>query len=76
MNTETNAPTLQGLRILARIIAREEIKKQLAEGDKSYGDVSLPETVPAKAMELAKGAKQTWRIMISGTLLAVWWIGE
>jgi len=57
MNTETNAPTLQGLSILARIIAREEIKRQLSEGDRSYGDVSLSETVPSKVMESVKGTR-------------------
>lgn len=44
-----------GLRILARIIAREEIERQLSEGDKSYSDVSLSETVPSKVMESVKG---------------------
>ena len=54
--TESLCETIRaGLRILARIIAREEIEKQLAEGDKSYGDVSLSEMVPSKVMESVKG---------------------
>lgn len=55
MRDRINSLTIQGLRILARIIAREEIERQLAEGDKSYGDVSLSETVPSKVMESVKG---------------------
>lgn len=58
-NSRSPQETIQaGLRILARIIARETVKERLAKMDSLNPDPSLTETMAAQIGEYLKGAAQ------------------